>query len=105
MMGALSRLAMGNRVKTAALLIVFLGVWLSAGGLIGYFVAGFSGALPSAVPLGSSPLGASAYGYFPGGAAVVRIPRAQAADPVAFALPHPARHGRACRPRLPKPQR
>jgi len=103
MMGALSRLAMGNRVKTAALLIVFLGVWLSAGGLIGYFVAGFSGALPSAVALGIIALAASAYGYFRGDAAVLRISRAEPADPVAFARLHRAVERLASRAGLPKP--
>src|SRR5256714_365439 len=103
MMGALSCRAMGNRVKTAALLIVFLGVWLSAGGLIGYFVAGFGGALPSAVALGIIALAASAYGYFRGDAAVLRISRAEPADPVAFARLHRAVERLASRAGLPKP--
>jgi heat shock protein HtpX len=100
---ALSRLAMGNRVKTAALVLVFLGIWLTAGGLIGYFLAGFSGALGGAVSLGALALAASAYGYFRGGAAVLRISRAEPADPVAFAQLHKAVERLSSRGGLPKP--
>ncbi|MEA2633785.1 MAG: heat shock protein HtpX [Chloroflexota bacterium] len=103
MKGGLPRLALGNRVKSAVLILVFLGVWLSAGGLLGYFVSGSSGAWPGAIALGIIGLTASAYGYFRGGAAVLRISGAEPADPVAFAQLHRAVDRLASRAGLPKP--
>ncbi|TMD63874.1 MAG: hypothetical protein E6I84_14780 [Chloroflexi bacterium] len=100
----LSRLVLGNRAKSAVLILAFLGVWLSAGGLIGYIASGPSGVWPGATTLGIIALAASAYGYFRGAAAVLRISRAEPADPVAFAQLHRTVERLASRAGLPKPR-
>jgi heat shock protein HtpX len=99
---ALNR-ALHNRLKTAVLLVAFLGVWLTAGALLGYFVAGASGSLSGATVLGIVALMACAYGYLRGEATVLRISHAEPADPEKFAQLHRAVENLAARAGLPKP--
>jgi heat shock protein HtpX len=95
--------ALQNRVKTAALLLAFLGVWLTIGALLGYIVAGASGSLTGATLLGIVALLACAYGYLRGEATVLRISHAEPADPQRFAQLHRAVEKLAARAGLPKP--